>query len=181
MRPAIGILAFCILGACSAPEQLVTTPKVVAQERVSSKFASIEVADISLPSYAARSEIPTIEGDVLVASDTLWADEPTRAMTLSLARHLSEITRARVASEPWPFDGLAAGRVEVRVEELVIAAQDMRMSGQYFVVDQEDRGRDHAHLFELATPLASSTAASIAQSRAQILLDLANAIAADAL
>lgn len=181
MRLTIGFLVFSILGACGAPERLVTTPKVVAQQKIPSRFASIEVADISLPSYAARNEISSTKGELLVVSETLWADDPTRAMTLSLARHLSEITGARVASEPWPFEGVAAARVEVRVEELIIAAAGMRMSGQYFVVDQEDRGRDHAHLFTLTTPLADNNSASVATGRARMLLGLASSIAADAL
>lgn len=181
MRFGLGFLAFCLLSACGAPERLVTTPKVVAQQKIPSRFASIEVADISLPSYAARNEISSAKGKVLVVSETLWADDPTRAMSLSLARHLSEITQARVASEPWPFEGLAEARVEVRVEELILAAEGMRMSGQYFVVDQEDSGRDHAHLFSFTMPLTNNSSTSYAEGRARMVLKLANEIAADAL
>ncbi|MBY5934729.1 PqiC family protein [Tateyamaria omphalii] len=181
MRHALGLIALSLVMACGSPDQFVASPKLVAQERIPSRFASIEVADISLPAYAARDEITANDGDLLVLSDTLWADQPTRAMTLALTRHLAEITGRRVASEPWPFDGFASGRVEVRVEDLSVVADQLRMSGQYYVVDLDGRGRDHAHLFELSTPVADGAPASVAQARARLLVDLATRIARDGL
>lgn len=181
MRHVIGFLVICILSACSAPDQYIASPKLSAEERIASRFSSIEVAEISLPSYAARDEIMATDGTRLVLSDTLWPDEPTRAMTLGLARHLSEITGARVASEPWPFDGFAKARVEVRVEDLNVATDALRLTGQYYIVDLDERGRDRARLFDLTTPLADSTVASVAQGRARLLLDLAVLIAGEGL
>lgn len=181
MRHALGLLALCLAAACSSPEQFIASPKLVAQERIASRFASIEVSEVSLPAYAARDEVTSSDAGVLVLSETLWADEPTRAMTLALSRHLAEITGARVASDPWPFDGFPAARVEVRVEDLIVDAGVLRMSGQYFVVDLDGRGRDHAHLFDLSTPLPEGEAAAVAQARAQTVLDLALRIARDAL
>ena len=181
MRHALALFALSLVWACGTPDQFVASPKLVAQDRIASRFATIEVAELSLPAYAARDEITANEGELLVLSDTLWADEPTRAMTLALTRHLAEITRARVASDPWPFDGFPAARVEVRVEDLSVVADRLRMSGQYYVVDLDGRGRDHAHLFELSTPVADGGPAAVAQARAQLLVDLAARIAKDGL
>ncbi len=181
MRYVIGLFLFCLLGACSGPDQFIASPKLVAQERISSKFRTIEVVEVSLPSYAARDEITAQENGLLVLSDVLWADDPTRSMTLTLTRHLSELTRVRVASEPWPFDGYAAGRVEVRVEELIVTADAVRLAGQYYVVDLDGLGRDHAHLFDLSTTIKGSDAVAVAQGRARLMLNLAKMIARDGL
>lgn len=181
MRHALGFLALCLMAACSTPEQFIAAPKVEADQTIRSRFKTIEVADVSLPAYAARNEITSTEGDLLTLSGTLWADDPTRAVTLALTRHLAEITKSRVASEPWPFDDFASARVEVRVEDLLVNGTDLQMSGQYFVVDLDGDKRDHAHLFALSTPLDDTDPASIAQGRTQLVLDLALAIAEDAL
>ncbi|WP_299044164.1 ABC-type transport auxiliary lipoprotein family protein [uncultured Tateyamaria sp.] len=181
MRHALGLLALCIATACSSPDQFIASPKLVAQDRIPTRFSSIEVSEVSLPAYAARNEVTSSDAGVLVLSDTLWADEPTRAMTLALSRHLAEITGARVASDPWPFDGFPAARVEVRVEDLIVGAGALRLSGQYFVVDLDGRRRDHAHLFDLTTPLPEGDPSAVAQARAQTVLDLATLIARDAL
>lgn len=181
MRYTIGVLAISILAACSAPDQFIASPRLVADDRIPSKFASIEIVRVSLPSYAEREEISVMEDGVLVLSETQWVDEPSRAMTLALSRHLSEITEARVASEPWPFDGFAESRVEVRVEELIIRDNALRLAGEYHVVDLERRNRDHAHLFALSAPMAAPTPASVAAARARLVLDLAELIARDGL
>ena len=166
-----------LLSACGGQETLVTTPQVTVAERVSTSFRSIEVLDVSLPTYAAGEEIPVNTGGVLVLSDALWADDPTRAVTLALARNLKEITGARVAPEPWPFDGFASARVDVRVEELVIEGEVLKLSGQYFVADLDGRGRDHAHLFSLTTPVVDRSAATLGAARATLVADLARDIA----
>ncbi|MEL6691161.1 MAG: ABC-type transport auxiliary lipoprotein family protein [Pseudomonadota bacterium] len=175
------LLTLLFLAACSGPEQLVTQPTVSVTERMSTSFESLEVTDVSLPSYAAGDEIPVSEGGVLVVSDLFWADDPTRAVTLALARNLKEITGARVAPEPWPFDGFASGRVDVRVEEFLVVGSALRLSGQYFVADLEERGRNHAHLFDLSVPLADLSASAAAQGRAQLIAELAREIAREAL
>ena len=72
---------------------------------------------VSLPNYASGEDLLVASTDgTLVNGQTLWADDPTREMTLSLARSLTEITGARVAPQPWPFDSAAEARVDVRIE-----------------------------------------------------------------
>lgn len=183
IRPALA-LSILALAACSGPERLLPTPQTVAVERVASRYASIEVLEVSLPTYAAGEEIVVeAEGGALQTSDLLWADDPTRAVTLALTRNLSEVTGARVAPSPWPFDSFPSARVDVRVEQF-LTAQDgtIRLSGQYFVADMDGRGRDRARLFSLATPFtADGGPNSAVEARGKLVADLAVMIAKDGL
>lgn len=169
---------FC---GCSAPEQLVPLPQVAAPERVATRFASIEVMEVSLPSYAASEEIAVADGPVLTVSDSFWADDPTRAITLALSRNLKEITGARVAPEPWPFDAFASARVDVRVERFLVENGALVLAGQYFVADLDGGGRDHAHLFALSEPVAGLSLDTIATARGHLIAALALEIAQEAL
>ncbi|MEL6915360.1 MAG: ABC-type transport auxiliary lipoprotein family protein [Pseudomonadota bacterium] len=174
-------LALILFLAACADEQFVQAPQVEATERIRTSFSSIEVREVSLPSYAAGEEIAISTGGTITFANAFWADDPTRAVTLSLARNLKEITGARVASEPWPFEAFPAARVDVRIEELVVRETTIELSGQYFVADQEGRGRDHAHLFNLDRPIAGLSAAEAGAGRAALIADLAREIAREAL
>ncbi|WP_375686997.1 membrane integrity-associated transporter subunit PqiC [Pseudooceanicola sp. LIPI14-2-Ac024] len=159
----------------------VPTPGAAATvERVGIAYSSVEVLEVSLPSYANSDEIYVREGDggLRKKSGVLWTDEPSRAMTLELSRTLSQITGRRVAPEPWPFADRAQARVDVRVEEM-FADGDTRfvISGQYFVAP-EDGGRDRAGVFTLAAPVATDGGpAALAAARGQVVRELAQLIA----
>lgn len=170
------LLAAISLGACG-PERLVTAPQIELEERIRTSFSSIEVREVSLPTYAAAEEVPINDGGSLVLSEVLWADDPIRSVTLTLTRNISELTGVRVASEPWPFDEFPAARVDVRVEDLIVTGGSLRLAGQYYVADLEGGGREHAHLFEFSTPVAGGSAASIAAGRAELIAELAKDIA----
>lgn len=178
------VLLVAALAACSGPDRFLVTPQTTAVERVASRFASIEVLEVSLPTYASGEEIVVeADGGALETSDLLWADDPTRAVTLALTRNLSEVTGARVAPSPWPFDSFPNARIDVRVEQFV-SAQDgtIRLAGQYFVADLDGRGRDRARLFSLATPTpADGTVIDPVSARGRLIADLAVMIARDGL
>jgi hypothetical protein len=178
------IFPVALLAACGTPDRLLPTPQTTAAERVSSRYASIEVLEVSLPTYAAGEEIVVeSEGGGLEASDLLWADDPTRAITLALARNLSEVTGARVAPEPWPFDNFPGARVDVRVEQfLATSGGTIMLSGQYFVAALDGQGRDRARLFSLSVPVDPETGIGGAISaRGQLVANLAVMIARDGL
>lgn len=183
MRTA-AFLVLALLAACGGREAFIAVPRIEANVRVPSKFASIEVREVSLPTYAATEEI-FIEGadGALTTSDLLWADDPTRAVTLALSRNLAEITGRMVAPEPWPFDELPDGRVDVRVERFLSGSDGtLVLAGQYFVADIAGQGRDHAHIFDLSVPLlGGASPASAAEARARLVRELALRIARDAL
>lgn len=173
-----------LLAACGAPDMFLASPQIATTERVASRFATIELREVSLPAHAASEEIYLeAEGGGLAASELLWADDPTRAVTLALSRNLSEITGARIAPEPWPFDAYPAARVDVRVERFLTSADGLlTLSGQYFVADLEGLGRDRSRLFTLSHQIESlATPAAEAEVRARLVADLALLIARDGL
>lgn len=185
-------LALCLtLAACSSgPEQRFAVPPVAPEARVPVSYGSIEVRDITLPTYALSEEIfvETADG-ALTSSGLLWADDPSRAATLELTRALSTITGARIASEPWPFSGYADARLEVRIEEFIASAEgEFRIAGQYFVAPEEGQGRDRAGDFRITVPLRTTAEgvadigpAAIAEARARAMTELATGIAEDGL
>lgn len=180
----LAFLALTVLAGCAAEDRFISAPQVTATERVASRFSSIEVREVSLPTHASSEEIYVeAEGGGLAVSELLWADDPTRAVTLALSRNLAEITGARVAPEPWPFDAYPAARVDVRVERFLSQADGMLvLAGQYFVADLDGRGRDRARLFSLSAPLANDlTPSAAAEARARLVSELALKIARDGL
>ncbi|MEM6479842.1 MAG: ABC-type transport auxiliary lipoprotein family protein [Pseudomonadota bacterium] len=181
MRHLFSLLLLFALAACGGSETLVATPQVKLAEHGKSKFSDIEVIDVSLPVYAASEAIAIVTEDGLTRSSLLWADDPTRAVTLALTRNLKEITGARIASEPWPFDSFPKARIDVRVEALLVSETALTFSGQYFVADLEGRGRDHAHLFEIITKMPDLSASAAARGRAEAVAILAQRIAKEAL
>src|SRR6056297_183095 len=174
------LAALPLLAACaSVPEERIAVPRAQAMEKQRIAYATVALRNVSLPTYAAGEAIFTADetGRLRDNGGLLWADDPSRAMTLELARHLSEITSARVASEPWPFLDPASAEVEIRVEDMLARADGtFRFSGQYFVASEE--GRDRARLFDLTTPIAGErTPADLADARARLVRDLAQDLA----
>lgn len=181
MKRTFTLLTALLLTACGGNETLITAPEVKVTERVSTSFRSIEVLEVSLPDYATGDEVALENDGSLSLSRALWADDPTRAVTLGLSRNLTEITGKTVAPEPWPFESPAAARVDVRVEQMLVSDGAMMMSGQYFVTDLDGRGRDHAHLFELSVPMETVNPQTAATGRANLVAALASKIAKDGL
>ncbi len=168
------------LTACgSTPDRYTVTPPPVT-EKVRIGFGSVEVKDVSLPSYAAADEIAIegTDGKLVTNSDLLWADNPERAVALELARTLAKLSGARVASEPWPFDAFPDARLEVRFESLVAQSDgQFRASGQYFVGASNDR-RERSGMFDLTVPFdIDGGPQAIAQARGLIIRDVATYIA----
>jgi uncharacterized lipoprotein YmbA len=167
------------LAACGSPERFAVNPPVIT-EKVRIGFVSVEVRDVSLPSYAAADEIAirAEDGTVNASSDVLWADAPERAIALELSRNLSRLTSRRVASEPWPFEEYAAARLEIRFAELIATETgEFQTSGQYFV-SVRDGGRERSGLFDLSVsydPKGGPNA--LAAARGQLILDLASFVA----
>lgn len=179
------LVAFATLAACGGPELRIAVPPAEPDQRVGIGFSSLEVSDVTLPTYA-QSESIFVEdesGTLVGTDDLLWADDPARAATLELSRALASLTGVPVAPEPWPFEPYPAARLEVRVEEFVASQRgEFRLAGQYFVAALDESGRDRARLFRLSVPLdAEATPTQIAAARGQAMLALAEDIARNAL
>jgi len=169
------------LGACSNPALIAVQPPAVS-ESLRIGFASVEVKDVSLPSYAAADEIAQQAPDgTLITSKVLWADSPERAVGLELSRNLAKLTNRRIAAEPWPFEEEPAATLDVRFSDLVAGTDGVfRASGQYFVGVYQ--GRERSGLFDLTVAYDPNAGpAAIAQARGRIILDLAKFVAANGL
>ena len=169
-------LALPLLAACApAPDERIAVPRTASEETQRIAHPTVALRGVSLPSYAAGEAIFTADGGgrLLDSGAILWADDPSRAVTLELTRHLTQITGARVASEPWPFLDLASAEIEVRIEEMLARADGrFHLSGQYFVTSET--ATDRARLFDLTTPIAGErTPEEIAAARARVVRDLA--------
>ncbi|WP_297768204.1 ABC-type transport auxiliary lipoprotein family protein [uncultured Roseovarius sp.] len=176
----VALAAVAMVAACTGvPDQRVTVPRAPVEAKQRIAFGSVLLREVSLPNYAAGEEI--FVGDAAGLLNTqpglLWADDPSRAITLELSRHLSQITGVRAASEPWPFEEFAEAQVEVRIEEMLARdAGVFRLAGQYFVTSESGRAR--ARLFDLSVPVdIEGGAPALAAARAQAVGDLALEIA----
>lgn len=186
MRTAALLSIVALLAACAGTPDRIAAPSVTPEGRVVIDFASLEVRDLSLPSYAQDDivYVETAEGLIRPENGLRWADDPVRAGTLDLVRGLGVLTAGRIAGEPWPFDGYPDARLEVRIDRFLAsrAQQAFRISGQYFVADLTGAGRDRSGLFDLSVPLpADFGPADIAAARSRILADLAAHLARDGL
>lgn len=181
IKPLAAAAALALLAACGSPERIAVQPPAIS-ETVRIGFRSVEVKDVSLPSYAAADEIAQQAPDgTLLTSKVLWADAPERAIGLELSRNLARLTRARIASEPWPFEEDAAATLDVRFADLVAGTDgQFRATGQYFVGVYE--GRERSGLFDLSVAYdPKGGPGAIARARGQIILDLAKFLAREGL
>lgn len=174
----LGVLALASCG--DGPSARYSVPQPIVSDTIRIAYSSVEIRDVSLPTYAASDEIhQEVEGGALSSSAAvLWADAPARAVSLALSRNLSELTTAKVANEPWPFESFPQARVEVRIEDMVAGQNGFfRLKGQYFVASTRGN-RERSGLFELLTPYDIEAGPNaIAAARGQVILNLAREIA----
>jgi uncharacterized lipoprotein YmbA len=174
------------LAACGPAPLLIAVPPLGAGDRVDVGFETIEVIQIELPTYAESDDIYVQQAGFALsrAGGALWADEPSRALTLEVARLLNEITDARAAPEPWPYDEAAAARLDIRVAEFAadLARGAFVIRGQYFVAAGDESGRDRAREFLALGRLPPEPGpAAIAAARSEATIALARQIAAEGL
>lgn len=181
LSTALGLAV--LLTACGGKDIRFSQPEIAPATRVSTAYRSIEVATVSLPTYAESEEIMAQAPDGgISALGPLWADEPGRAVTLQLARDLGTITGRLSAPEPWPFRDYADVKLDVRVESFVATAGGMfLMSGQYFVAP-DTGGANRSKAFRIEVPIAGKGGPeAIATARAAAVSQLAVAIAKNGL
>ncbi|KIC21370.1 MULTISPECIES: PqiC family protein [unclassified Leisingera] len=174
------LIPLALLAACAGgndPRYLISSApgETVANLRA----RSIEVRLVSLPSYAAASDIVAEgEGGALFALDgAQWADDPARGMTAALARGLSERTGAAAAMEPWPLNTGPDVRLDVRVDQAYARADGLfELSGQFAVSSPEGTVREFVQRFDIATPVSGEGAAATADALSLALAELARQI-----
>lgn len=181
--PAAILLSALALSACSNPEKtgrfLIDPP--VTGGQLPNRLGTAELKDVSLPDYASDQEVmwQTAEGAVRSSPDNLWADNPQRAFTLSLARAISDASGATVIGEPWPLAEPPQRSLEVRVEKALAQANGTyRLAGRYFVSEAGSGGTNHARSFDISVPMAGDQPQAIAAALSQAIAQLAGQIAA---
>lgn len=194
MRPMLLLSALALAG-CGADPVLFAAPPAVTSvsspvgdpgSRIAVAYRTVEVREVSLPTYA-EGETIFMEGGggtLMPAPGAEWADLPQRAVTLDLAEVLEGVTGALVAAEPWPFEALPDARVEVRVTRLAAGVDGVfRLAGHYYVADlrgELDRPADRSSQFVSAVPFdPEGGAAAIAAARSRAVRDLARQIATE--
>lgn len=175
-------LAVALLAGCSNPEKtarfLIDPPAINGQ--VANRLGTAELKDVSLPEYASGQEVAfqTADGAVRSTPDNLWADNPQRAFTLSLARAISDVSGATVIGEPWPLAEPPQRGLEVRVEKALAQSNNIyRLSGRYFVSNEGSGGSNHARSFDISVPMSSNSPAAAAAASSQAITILAQQIA----
>ncbi|AGT11305.1 PqiC family protein [Paracoccus aminophilus] len=170
------------LGACSNPLKtgrfLIDPPDQGV--RVPDRIGTAELRDVSLPDYASGDEVAwqTADGAVRMDTKNLWADKPQRAFTLTLARTISDISGATVIAEPWPLAEPPRRKLEVRVEKALAMPNGVyRLTGRYFVSDNNAGGANQARSFDISVPLTSDKPGEIARAQSQAIAQLARQIA----
>lgn len=165
------LAAAAALAGCSNPERveryLINPP--AAGTRVGNNLGTAELRDVSLPAYVLSGEVAwqTPDGAVRSNTRTLWADNPERAFTLTLARSITEMSGATVIAEPWPLAEPPRRRVEVRVETALAQLNGIyRLKGAYYVSNESPGAANHARMFDIQVPLP------VAEKRASSSLGL---------
>lgn len=180
--PLLPLLITAALAACSSEPRFGSrTP--VPDTRIGISYNAIEVVQATLPTYGAE-ELIYLRGEdgAIKALGPLWADDPSRAVTLQLARDLGQITGSIAAPAPWPFRDLPDVRVDVRIEDFLATAEGtFLLSGQYYVAP-EHGGRSRARRFEYTVPVSDpKSAAAIVAARGAAVSQLSLEIARNGL
>ncbi|MEI4487253.1 PqiC family protein [Frigidibacter sp. MR17.14] len=169
-------LAALVLAGCNPPRYTFEPPP--SGLRLTSATRSVLVRDVSLPEYASAIEVAVATGDGAVknAGSALWADQPTRGVSVALARQLDMILSATVSSEPWPLGGLAETEVSVRMSKALGGADGIyRLEGQYYIYSE--RGTGQSDRFAIAEPMGGTDAGDIAAAQSRAIGALAEQIA----
>lgn len=202
LRATAALILVPLLGACTDTTVRYVMEPAKSELRVRVPVKLLLVRTVSLPTYAAAEEI-AIQGDdgtILAGSAGLWADDPERAVTLAVSRHLNQMTTATVAPDPWPLSEAPDSVVDIRVEQfLATNAGIVRLSGQYFLGGEEipepepdyDQDpppapksprrtlRSSVQLFDIAVPIAGEDVSGISAAQAEALKVLSETIAKD--
>ncbi len=181
LKPIFSILALTAATACSTTLTRLDMPTVTSDLEVRALVGSVMVRTVSLPTYASAEEISleTAPGVITSEGDLLAADDPSRAVTLSLTQALDDILNATVGPDPWPFAGLPDVSVDVRVSEMLGSAVTgtFRLAGQYYIggdgIDFANSSRTFGYTVPMVTPDIPGAVAAQGVAVTQLAEDIA--------
>jgi len=180
LRPLALLLVTGLLAACGQQASQLLVPQTPTELRLRPAVGSLEVRDISLPAYAAGSDVLALTGAnrLDVVPGVIWADGPERALTQNLAAALGTITGARVSTEPWAFAEPPAASLTVRVTRLAGApGGTLEFAGQYVLAPVASGLADRAGDFAIRVPVAGDTPEALAAAQGQAVAELAETVA----
>ena len=180
MKPLIFVGLTALLAACFGNASRLDMSQVQSELTLRAAVGSAMVRTVSLPTYAAAEElsVETPGGLMVSSTDILWADDPSRAVTLTLTRNLGDILNAKIGPEPWPFVGLPDVSIDVRVTRMIAGADSVfDLEGQYFVGGDGIEYRNSTNRFAIQAPITASGATGIADAQARALSTLSEQIA----
>jgi len=166
--------------ACSTPANRLDMSPVVSDLELRALVSSAMVRTVSLPTYAAAEEIAReiAPGIIGADADILWADDPERAVTLAITRHMDDILNATIGPDPWPFVGLPDVSIDIRVERMLAGADGVfRLMGQYFLGGDGIDFPNRSESFAFNIPLTGDGTDAVAMAQARAILALSEDIA----
>ena len=181
MLRLVPLVLILLLPACGDKSARFLIAPVATAEKVSVRVSSIEVLDVSLPTYAAASEIlvQSADGSLKPEKNAIWADDPVRGVTQAIARDLDTRTTATAAVEPWPLDASPDVQLSIRVERMVARADGLfELTGQYAVAARASDITEFVERFSITTPLGGTGPGSVANATGTALSTLGGQIAA---
>lgn len=177
---ALGLVLVLPLAACGSADSaryLIDPPAGTASTETRVSVRTLELRDVSLPSHASGSEILVRDetGALRPLGDAVWADDPERAVTGTLAQLLDARSTATVAAEPWPLFDAPSARLEVRIDKMLANATGVfEITGQAAVSSTDGRARDRVERFSVVVPLAEVTASAVTDAQGRALVVLAD-------
>lgn len=162
-------LLFLVLAACGGNEArfLVDSAAPATVGQIGVRLGTLEVRDVSLPAYAEESQILVEDdtGALQPIKNAVWADDPVRSMTLSLADTIDRRSNATAAAEPWPLESDPHAAVHVRVSEMVARADgNFHLTGQFAISSYDRIVRERIERFDITVPLADTSPGRIADA-----------------
>lgn len=180
LKPALSSFALALLVACAAPTNRLDMSPVSTELRLRANVGTVMLREVSLPTYAAAEEIAqeVAPGIIGTSADILWADDPARAVTLAMTRHLDTILNATVGPDPWPFVGLPDVAIDMRVAQMLAGADGVfRFSGQYYLGGDGIDYPNSSTAFDYAIPLIGEGAGAVALAQGKAILALSEDMA----
>lgn len=181
-RLPLTALVLSLAGCASTPEPVrYATTAQSPGARIAIPYQTVALREVSLPAYATDEGISIADqsGAIRESPGSIWADDPTRAVTLRLTNALADVTGRTVAADPWPFGGTPEVTVEVRVEEFVAEEAGRYVAqGRYYIAHADEERTDRAGSFNIVQPFDPDLGfPAIAAARSQVIATLARQIA----
>lgn len=174
-------LVLVLLAACGSngPRYLLDRAPVDEAAKTRVKAGTLEVMDVSLPTYAEDAEIMVEDGNGALSpvKNALWADDPGRAITQLLVDQIGRTSTATTAAEPWPLESPPQAAVHVRVSEMVASASgNFDLRGQFAISSYGYVVRERIEPFAVSVSLADTKPGTIAAASSAALRELSAVI-----